>query len=200
MKRCPQCEFIYEDDQSLCDMDGVLLVFDSRALPNLHALAPVDATLAPRRSPWRQRTFPAMAALILATVFSLVYFVSTHNTVRSPAPISGASVTQPLVNPVAPSNSAATANSAAEANSSDSNQIQPPSAAEANVVATEATEPKREDNTKAPATTPAAPARKATAVKSSIQPKPAEAPRKEESKVGSILKKTGHILKKPFKL
>ena len=38
MKRCPQCEFIYEDDQSLCDMDGVLLVFDSRKLPNFHAL------------------------------------------------------------------------------------------------------------------------------------------------------------------
>ena len=43
MKRCPQCEFIYEDDQSLCDMDGVLLVFDSRNLPNHHALATVPA-------------------------------------------------------------------------------------------------------------------------------------------------------------
>ena len=43
MKRCPQCEFIYEDDQSMCDMDGVLLVFDSRTLPNLHALATVPA-------------------------------------------------------------------------------------------------------------------------------------------------------------
>ena len=41
MKRCPQCEFIYEDDQSLCDMDGVLLVFDSRTLPNSHALTTV---------------------------------------------------------------------------------------------------------------------------------------------------------------
>lgn len=28
MKRCPQCEFIYEDDQSRCDMDGIDLVFD----------------------------------------------------------------------------------------------------------------------------------------------------------------------------
>jgi hypothetical protein len=28
MKRCPQCEFIYEDDQSLCDMDGQSLVYD----------------------------------------------------------------------------------------------------------------------------------------------------------------------------
>lgn len=27
MKRCPQCDFIYEDDQSLCDMDGRELVY-----------------------------------------------------------------------------------------------------------------------------------------------------------------------------
>ena len=185
MKRCPQCEFIYEDDQSLCDMDGVLLVFDSRALPNLRALAPVNGTLAPRRSPWRQRTFPAMAALILATVFSLVYFVSTHSTVRSPAPISGASVNAPLVNAAVPSNS---------------NQPQPLAATEANVAATETTDPKREDTAKAPITTPPAPVKKASAAKSSTQPKPVEEPKKEDSKVGSILKKTGRILKKPFKL
>jgi hypothetical protein len=197
MKRCPKCEFIYEDDQSLCDMDGVLLVFDSRALPNLHALAPansalapVNAALAPRRSPWRQRTFPAMAALILATVFSLVYFVSTHNTVRPPAPISGASVTTPLVNPIAP------ANSAAPSTSADSTQTQPPLAVEANVAATEAPKPKREDNAKAST----APAKKTSDAKSSTQPKPVEEPKKDDSKVGSILKKTGRILKKPFKL
>lgn len=29
MKLCPQCEFIYEDDQSLCDMDGSALVYNS---------------------------------------------------------------------------------------------------------------------------------------------------------------------------
>ena len=41
MKRCPQCEFIYEDDQSLCDMDGVLLVFDARTLPSVLIVAGV---------------------------------------------------------------------------------------------------------------------------------------------------------------
>ncbi len=29
MKRCPQCEFIYEDDQNRCDMDGIDLIFDN---------------------------------------------------------------------------------------------------------------------------------------------------------------------------
>ena len=60
MKRCPQCEFIYEDDQSLCDMDGVLLVFDSRTLPNLHALATVPAVPKTQR---RNRAVPAFATL-----------------------------------------------------------------------------------------------------------------------------------------
>jgi hypothetical protein len=32
MKLCPQCEFIYEDDQTFCDMDGKVLVYDPRPL------------------------------------------------------------------------------------------------------------------------------------------------------------------------
>src|SRR6476660_6657057 len=37
MKLCSQCEFIYEDDQELCDMDGAELVYEptlERAFPN----------------------------------------------------------------------------------------------------------------------------------------------------------------------
>ena len=97
MKRCPQCEFIYEDDQSLCDMDGVLLVLDSRTLPNFHALATVEAPAIGSKPAWRHRTFPAMAALILATVLSLVYFVSTQSGVRS--------ATVPAVEPITISSS-----------------------------------------------------------------------------------------------
>ena len=76
MKRCPQCEFIYEDDQSLCDMDGVLLVFDARTLPNLHALATVPA-VAPKAQR-RNRAVPAFATLVLALVLGMVYYVSTR--------------------------------------------------------------------------------------------------------------------------
>jgi len=75
MKRCPKCEFIYEDDQSLCDMDGVLLVLDSRTLPNLHALQTVPAAKA---TPKRNRAVPAFATLILALVLGMVYYVSIH--------------------------------------------------------------------------------------------------------------------------
>lgn len=183
MKRCPQCEFIYEDDQSLCDMDGALLVFDSRSLPNLHALAPVDMPAVPvaPKAHWRHRTFPAMAALILATVLSLVYFVSTQRGTAPTAPVNVPSVTLPASNLVAP----AAANPTPE----------PPQATEASAAPVNKEEPKPE-TTKAPT---AQPAKKAASKTSTIQPKPAQETKKDDSKVGSILKKTGRILKKPFK-
>lgn len=186
MKRCPQCEFIYEDDQSLCDMDGALLVFDSRTLPNLHALAPVEAPIVvASKAHWRHRTFPAMAALILATVFSLVYFVSTQRSAPAPAAVGGASIAVPASELPSPS---------------DANQIVPPPPAENNGGMSVVSEPAKEE-TKAGAksSTPAsAPVKKASSKNN--ETKPAEETKKDDSKVGSILKKTGRILKKPFKL
>src|SRR5215216_525686 len=96
MKRCPKCEFIYEDDQSLCDMDGVLLVLDSRTMPHLHALQ----TVPPQRAPKRNRAVPAFATLILALVLGMVYYVSTQrkatqNTYAPPAP-SAATASTPV--------------------------------------------------------------------------------------------------------
>lgn len=189
MKRCPQCEFIYEDDQSLCDMDGALLVFDSRTLPNLDALAPVDMPALPvaAKAHWRHRTFPAVAALILATVFSLVYFVTSQHGATPSTPAGMPSVTLPASHLAAP----------AEANPTP----EPPPVAEENNAAPAA---KEETKPQEPARHPAnAPAPKrtaqATSKTSTIQSKPAEEPKKDDSKVGSILKKTGRILKKPFK-
>ena len=192
MKRCPQCEFIYEDDQSLCDMDGALLVFDSRCLPNLHALAPIEVPLAPKAH-WRHRTFPAMAALILATVLSLVYFVSTQRARQAPAPlpVSEASIATPNTDPVAP---------ASDTTQPPTPPADAPEVNGANGAAVTAKEETRPERAKATVPAPAAaPAKKATANFPTTQPKPAEEPKKEDSKVGSILKKTGRILKKPFK-
>lgn len=207
MKRCPQCEFIYEDDQSLCDMDGALLVFDSRTLPNLHALATVDAPLAPKAH-WRHRTFPAMAALILATVLSLVYFVSTQRSGYSPAQINSPAappqISDPVVNPAEQAAPAAEqAAPAAEQAAPAAEQALSPAASESNG-ATVPTKEERKPQTAKPAESPI----KKDAAKSSAittQPRTAapsrtvEEPKKEDSKVGSILKKTGRILKKPFK-
>src|SRR5204862_3146134 len=131
-------------------------VFDSRTLPNLHALAPVQVPLATSRPYWRHRTFPAMAALIFASVMSLIYFISTQRTMPSSAPVSGASVTAPPVNPIAPS---------------ALNQAQPSPAIEANAAtASETPEVKPEPANKTvdtPAPAPA-PAKKPSAKSAAI--------------------------------
>ena len=173
MKRCPQCEFIYEDDQSLCDMDGVLLVLDSRNLPNHQALATVPAKPQPRRN----RAVPAFATLILALVLGMVYYVSTQRkatppVIETPASAASTSIPAPEVNPTP--------------------QAEPSSEA---VQAPPAEEPKPAP-TKQPATAPD----KKASVKTASTTTAKEAPKKDDNKVGSILKKTGRILKKPFKL
>jgi type IV secretory pathway VirB10-like protein len=110
-----------------------------------------------------------MAALILATVLSLVYFVSTQRGVQSVAPAAVDSITTtPVVNQPAP-----VVESAAIVNE----------------------EPKPGP---AKARTPTA-TKKASAKTPTTQNRTVER-KKEENKVGSILKKTGRILKKPFKL
>ena len=174
MKRCPQCEFIYEDDQSLCDMDGVLLVFDSRNLPNHNALATVPTKSQPRRN----RAVPAFATLILVLVLGMVYYVSTQR-----------KATQPVIE--TPASAASTSIPAPEVNPTP--QVQPTPANDASQIPARAEEPK-------PAPTKqsaAAPVKKAS-VKTMTATQSNE-PKKEDSKVGSILKKTGRILKKPFK-
>ena len=164
MKRCPQCEFIYEDDQSLCDMDGVLLVFDSRKLPNLHSLQTVPGKTPPKRN----RAVPAFATLILALVLGLVYYVSvqrraTQDSYIPPVPTTASTL---IPAPVA----------------------QPP-----------AEEPKPEPPKTEPAAAAVVPAKKAAAKPAPTATKPKVEEKKEDSKVGNLLKKTGRILKKPFK-
>ena len=169
MKRCPQCEFIYEDDQSLCDMDGVLLVLDSRTLPTSHALTTVPPKLQQRRN----RAVPAFATVVLGLVLGMVYFVSTR-----PRAVP---TTEPQVTATSPLTAAPVAVPTPEAQPSESPKEEPKPA-----------------NTKQPAI---APAKKAPTVKTEpvTQPKAPTEPKKDESKVGSFLKKTGRILKKPFK-
>lgn len=180
MKRCPQCEFIYEDDQSLCDMDGVLLVFDSRTLPNL-ALATISGPI-PEKAPRRSRMVPAFATLILMLTIASVYYVSTMRNV-APVDYAPASVTsttaEPVVVPPAPAE--------------EPNQALAPVGEPSPEAAEESPKEEPRETHAAPAVKPAAaPARKTTTTTKSE-------PKKDDSKVESILKKTGKILKKPFK-
>ena len=164
MKRCPQCDFLYEDDQSLCDMDGVLLVFDDRNLPNLHALAPVPSPRA-KAQPKRNRAVPAFATVILVLVLGMVYYVSMHRRAAQSA-YTPTAAAAPVVNPTP----------------EPSQQVQAPAPEEP-----KPEPPARQSETKPTTKQPV------KAVQSKAEPK------KDDSKVGSFLKKTGRILKKPFK-
>ena len=171
MKRCPQCEFIYEDDQSLCDMDGVLLVFDSRKLPNLHALTTVPAVPAAPKAQRRNRAVPAFATLVLALVLGMVYYVSTRQpSYTSPAQPSAMSIA-PVAIPTP----------------------EPPPSIEL------VTEPAPVKEEVKPSTAPVKKPATKTTTASASQTKRTSEPKKDESKVNSILKKTGRLLKKPFK-
>jgi hypothetical protein len=126
-----------------------------------------------------------MAALILATVFSLVYFVSANRTMPTPSAVSGASIAVPPSELPSPT---------------DANEAVPALAPGNDAVPAEASETPKEETKPAERTT-STPARAATkkATSKTAESKPAEEPKKDDSKVNSILKKTGRIMKKPFK-
>jgi hypothetical protein len=177
MKRCPRCEFVYEDDQSLCDMDGILLVFDEKQLPD----SPTNSRKV-TKSRWRPRVVPAIAALVLATVLALVYYVSTRRARVSPtySPAANAVTNAPAAEAPAPKD--------VEVNKTGSDE---------NVAATEElSKSKSEERLVKPNPAP----RKATPKASPTQKtRNSKQTPKTDSKIGSLMKKTGRILKKPFR-
>lgn len=76
MKLCPQCEFIYEDDQTVCDMDRQSLVYDDRSeiLPGKLA-----GVIAVRRTNSRRRVamVPVVAALLCSALLFIGYCASS---------------------------------------------------------------------------------------------------------------------------
>lgn len=80
MKLCPQCDFIYEDDQTVCDMDGIPLVLEPTltAFPGnsrVEQTAPVKRTYFPRS---RRLAVAAMAGLALGATLVLFFYVVTQ--------------------------------------------------------------------------------------------------------------------------
>jgi len=95
MKLCPQCEFIYEDDQTLCDMDGGELVYDpglpaseETVLSNsaeIHDTLEIPATVPlalPVSQPagwhFRRKAVAALAAIVLVALLFVVFYARTH--------------------------------------------------------------------------------------------------------------------------
>jgi hypothetical protein len=177
MKRCPLCDFIYEDNQGLCDMDGIELVHDGGALTP----ASKDSTLKPPASAGsarRRRSLHRLLGFGLgAAVFSAYYW-----SVNQAAPAGGGQASASYTARPAPPVVEATTELAAPS--------LPTPPAETPASLTEETTP-----SPAPAAPPVEPRAAGTGAK---KPRPGGGNKKKESKLASILNKTGRMLKKPF--
>lgn len=180
MKRCQQCNFVYEDDQQHCDLDGSQLDHDSGLLPPPVLTAPplADPPVTSRRGGF---TLLSVAGLTLAAVLPLIYYTLPDRAVASRS-------AQPSVK------------QAAHAQPEPKMVLAPP----------------HTDDTPSPAPLPSASGVRVSRrvplqpKRSLVSPHPplpkpeektaepeAESPKKE-SKRGSILKRAGRVLKKPF--
>ena len=182
MKRCPLCEFIYDDDQNLCDMDGIELVGDRGTdLPPAaeEAQAPVTQVVSPRR----RFSFPLLMLGLLGAALLSAYYTSTDmaasaNTGAPPAQADGRPEPEPVQMPVVPPDATPTPSPAGTPSSDPRvNGTAPPQARQA-----------------------PAPPRSRTNGTRERKSEPVSGDNKKESKLGSFLSKTGRILKKPFKL
>jgi hypothetical protein len=103
MKLCPQCDFIYEDDQSVCDMDGKELVSNpSRVVTEQSFATLVSATpglvsdvLPMEAAGRRRRNFALVTAvgLVLAALVIVIYLARMHQFRSGRAPESSESST-----------------------------------------------------------------------------------------------------------
>ena len=200
MKRCPQCEFIYEDEQTTCDMDGAMLTFDKNS-------SAVDG-------PWsRAKSFavPAVVGTALAAIVVLAFYTSPLLIAKPDAsqlspeqkPLTPASTPTPM-QPVieAPSTSPSpeavveptSAESAADSErTSDANHANPKTADSRLTI--------RRGLPPLPRVPAVDAGGKALAQKNSTSRTQNKVitPPKKQSKVESFLKKTGRVITKPFK-
>ncbi|HKO99061.1 MAG TPA: hypothetical protein VJU86_18825 [Pyrinomonadaceae bacterium] len=228
MKRCSQCEFIYEDDQFVCDMDGQALIQDhsfSVLQAQSSALAPIAAP--PKSSTLRGIGLPAGVGLLLAALFSVGFYVSDASSadgtstlqaadrqLDQPVPITQSSAVQMTVSPVpsesAPASSVETpeANALQPGREGDSAKHAHPNERDQRLSIARDLPPlprvrplPRLPNAKPLGTQSGNTGIVTTTMRAQPQRSTTEPvpPAKKDSKVGSFLKKTGRVLSKPFK-
>ena len=199
MKRCPQCEFIYEDEQTTCDMDGAMLAFDKNS-------AAADRP----RSRAKSFVVPAVVGTALAAVLVLAFYTSPLLVARPDASQLSPEQTAPVnpgpaptpVQPVieTPSTSPSpevleptSAERAADSErTSDANHANPKTA-DSRLTIRRGLPPL--PRVPSLPRLPPARAQKSPASKDQIK----VTPPKKQSKVQSFLKKTGRVITKPFK-
>ena len=183
MKRCPECDFIYENDQSFCDMDGRELVHDPRPVPIEQSVA-TEPTTPPVKSQWRSLAVPLLATVGLGAILFVVYYGLTHRTApqhinRPSAKVITSAQSAPNLVPVLPTATAIPSPTL----SSDAQRSNVKTA-----------------NSGSPIAKPSQSHSQSAALKREEKKQKSElAKQKKESRIGSILKKTGRILKRPFK-
>jgi hypothetical protein len=195
MQRCPECQFIYEDNDSHCDMDGSALVYAG----SFEAISPLALPTAKssRRGLLLLTVILALGAVLFADYYSFTHRSGPWGDAQRSAKETAES---PTLTSVVPENAAAPV---ADSNKPSSVQVAIPAvspSAVASAIAEVVTDNERiEKKTSGHAKgKPIAPPR-ATVKERSFRPKPEREHKQQDSKIGSILKKAGHFLKKPFK-
>jgi hypothetical protein len=203
MKRCPECEFLYEDEQYLCDMDGKQLMPDRSVFPT-EALVPSDyGVLAHSHRPkiW---VWSSIGTLLISSFMMSYYYLSNRAVHHASMPASQSIVAPATANrPVTQSqadsqvDSAESKDSTRDSVSRDDRATSDPTPIEKTAAVAKNANP---EANKAPPSNARKPVKKAKQANqdSAAASSPEEA--KKQSKVESFIKKAGRILKKPFKL
>ena len=193
MKRCPQCEFIYEEEQKNCDMDGALLVHDPRALLDT---ARVRSNYAHRSS----RKLFVQLALPLAILATLSFYALRSSHSSNPAAAAGVNGSQPqqISAPSSVNTNLMNASSGATGDASHASTASNESGTSAqdkNDSGLQSDDASVDPQKKNSATNSSP---FSSSKRSSTRPQSRMTPAKKDSKVTSFLKKTGKFFKKPF--
>jgi|GEM_PF-645262 hypothetical protein len=244
MKLCPQCDFIYEDDQRSCDMDGQELVcsqsevtLDGKQSPQLKAgaaetasgeIARVDIpgalALRPKvirvsesEAGWKRFALIA-AAILLGVLVFFVYHVSsrrpnskpgiqnsqpgqTSTASSAPETTAASGLSTPIKSTGEPSTETASEVTSADVTGSPSGpEIMHAAKAASRTTTGRVTEQKAKPENVSLAQKAGVAKRENVISRDQARAGKSEnATAKKESGVSSFLKKTGRILKKPFK-
>lgn len=176
MKRCVQCSFLYEDDQGFCDMDGRELIYE-HTMQALQVRTLTQPLASPAKSHGKQFAIATATAVLMGVVLSLGYsgFTRAPKNTKVSTDVIRAPQSVPALIPATPVVSPTPSPS------------QSPKSAQP-------------QKTTAPIAKSSPERFRSPPLRREVRrPRPAMANHKKESKIGGFLKKTGRILKRPFK-
>ena len=197
MKRCPECDFIYENDQRFCDMDGRELSLSPRPILLTEGLVRKPPPLLVK-SQRRRLAVRVTAAMILGAVLFVAFYGFMHR-------IPSEEISYSSAKSVASTNAAL--NAAQEqkpAAATEPVSAEPVSTEQVGAPSVETADQSRDVrkaqgvSSPAKARNVAAPNRVAANPRAEMKSDSKQENQKKESKLGSFFKKTGRFFKKPF--